>query len=170
MYLKIIGGVQIAVSSYLLGTKWASTLKYRVDDIREFEQILEQLENEISFYSNILEEAFFKISKKTSKRISNVLLAMSKNLKAMPSNVAWEMAIKSNLKDIYLKKEDIEIVLSLSNLLGMSDVNGQIYNIKNIIARLKQQEKKAEEIRQKNEALYKNLSILVGVAIIILLL
>ena len=170
MFLKVIGGIQIAVSSYLIGVKWASSLKHRVDDIREVEKVLEQLENEISFYSNILEEAFLKISKNTGKRITNILKDMAKNLKLMPSNIAWEMAIKDNQKDTYLGKEDIEIILSLSNLLGMSDINGQICNIKNIITRLKQQEKKADEIRQKNETLYKNLSVLVGITIIILLL
>lgn len=170
MFLKIVGGIQIVLSCYLIGLKCASSLKNRVDDIREFEQVLEQLENEISFYSNILEDAFSKISNNTSKRITKILNDMSTNLRTKPSNIAWEMAIKENYQNTYLAKEDIEIILSLSNLLGMSDVDGQISNIKNIIGRLKKQEIKAYEVRQKNETLYKNLGVLVGITITILLM
>lgn len=170
MLFKVIGSSLIAISSYLMGQKWAGVLKKRVEDIREFEQVLEQLENEISFYSNILEDAFLKISKNTTPRIRCILEDMSFNLKDKPSNKAWDAAIKNNYKNTYLSGEDLKIILSLSNLLGISDTDGQIYNIKNIITRLKHQESKAEEVRSKNEVLFKNLSVLLGITIIILLL
>lgn len=170
MILKVLGGVLIVLSSYLIGLWWANTLKNRVEDIRGFLQALKELQNEISFYSNILSEAFLKISNNANHRISNILKDMSKNLKTKSSNIAWREAMKANYKNTYLESEDINIILSLGNLLGVSDVKGQICNIKNVVAKLQNQEKKAQEIRQKNEALFKNLSILLGATIIILLL
>ncbi len=170
MLLKVFGGILIGVSSYLIGVLWANTLKNRVEDIRGFENALKQLENEISFYSNILSEAFSKISENANQRISGILKDMSKNLKTKSSNIAWREAIKDNYKNTYLDGEDINIILSLANLLGVSDVKGQVYNIKNIVIKLQNQEKKAESLRQKNESLFKNLSILLGATIIIILL
>ena len=170
MLFKILGGVLIGLSSYLIGAWWAGTLKNRVEDIREFQSMLKQLENEISFYSNILSEAFSKIADNASYRISGILKDMSENLKTKSGNVAWREAIGANYKNTYLDSEDIKILLSLSNLLGVSDTAGQICNIKNVIAKLENQEKKAESLRLKNGPLFKNLSILLGVTIIILLL
>jgi len=54
-------------------------------------------------------------------------------------------------------------------MLGSSDVEGQIKNIRLTINQLKLQEQKAEELRAKNEAMYRNLGILGGLAIIIIL-
>ena len=50
MILKILGGILIVSSSYLIGVWWANTLKNRVEDIRELQQALKELQNEISFY------------------------------------------------------------------------------------------------------------------------
>lgn len=170
MILKIVGGILIVLSSYLIGVWWANTLKNRVEDIRAFEQALKELKNEISFYSNILSEAFSKIAHNANYRISGILKDMSQNLKTKPSNIAWREAIKANYKNTYLESEDINIILTLANLLGVSDVKGQICNIENVLLKLQNQEKKAEMLRQKNETLFKNLSILLGATIIILLL
>ena len=170
MVLKILGGVLIGLSSYFIGVWWANNLKNRVEDIREFEQVLKELQNEISFYSNVLSEAFLKISENASSRLHGILKDMSENLKTKSSSSAWRKAIRDNYKNTYLESEDINIILSLSNLLGTSDVKGQVCNIKNIVMKLENQEKKAETLRKKNEPLFKNLSILVGVTIIILLL
>ncbi|MBP5427547.1 MAG: stage III sporulation protein AB [Clostridiales bacterium] len=170
MLCKIMGSALIGVSSYAIGIWWSSTLKNRVEDIRGFEQALEELSNEIAFYSNVLGDAFLKIAASASDRVSSILKAMSLELKIHPSRKAWTIALDKNYKNTYLWDEDIKILLSLANLLGTSDVDGEVCNIKNIVGRLKNQERKAEDQRKKNELLFKNLSILIGMTIIIILL
>jgi len=73
---------------------------------------------------------------------------------------AWAKAVKENIKNTSLNKEDEEIIISFGKMLGSSDVEGQIKNIRLTINQLKLQEQKAEELRAKNEAMYRNLGYL----------
>jgi len=170
MWCKVIGSVLISSASFMIGIWWSGTLKNRVEDIQELEKVLEQLLNEISFYSNVLQDAFLKIAKNTNKRISGIITSMADNLKRYSANKAWAIAIGDNYKNTYLSGEDIDVLLSLGDLLGTSDIDGQIGNIKNVITRLSHQESKAQDVRRKNELLFRNLSILLGMTIVILLL
>lgn len=170
MWCKIIGSVLIGVSSYAIGVWWSGTLRNRVEDIRDLEQVLEELANEISFYSNVLGDAFMKIAKSSGKRISGILMSMADNIKTNPGRKAWAIAVGNNYKSTYLLGEDIDVLLSLGDILGTSDIDGQVGHIKNVIARLANQESKAEDERRQNEQLFKKLSMLLGLTIVILLL
>ena len=68
-----------------------------------------------------------------------------------------------------MNSEDEEILISFGKLLGSSDTEGQIKNIRLTLNQLKMQEEKAEELRKKNESMYRNLGVLGGLAIIIIL-
>ena len=170
MWCKIIGSVLIGVSSYAIGIWWSGTLRNRVEDIRDLEQVLQELINEISFYSNILQDAFTKIAKGSKSRISCILTCMADNLNMYSGKKAWMLAVGDNYKSTYLSNEDIDVLLSLGDILGTSDTDGQVGHIKNIIARLVNQESKAEDTRKRNEELFCKLSILLGLTIVILLL
>lgn len=170
MWCKVIGSVLICLSSYAVGVWWSGTLKNRVEDIRNLEQVLEELANEISFYSSVLGDAFMKIAKSSGSRVSGILMSMGYNLKMYSGKKAWAIAIGDNYKSTYLSNEDIDVLLSLGDILGMSDVDGQVGHIKNVIARLANQESKAEDARKQNEQLFRKLSMLLGLTIVILLL
>lgn len=80
------------------------------------------------------------------------------------------MAVKENIKKTALKKEDEAIVLSFGKMLGASDLEGQISNIRLTLTQLKMQEEKAEEEKEKNKTMYMNLGVLGGLAIVIILI
>ena len=80
---------------------------------------------------------------------------------------AWKDAVKLNIDATSFDKEDEKVIISFGKMLGSSDLEGQIKNIRLTLNQLKLQEQKAEEFR-KNEAMYRNLGIL-GIAIIIIL-
>ena len=111
-----------------------------------------------------------KIAKSSDNRVSGILTSMADNLKMYSGKKAWAIAIGDNYKSTYLSNEDIDVLLSLGDMLGMSDVAGQVGHIKNVIARLVNQESKAEDVRKRNEQLFRKLSILLGLTIVILLL
>ena len=141
-----------------------------MDDIRDLEQVLQELINEISFYSSVLQDAFTKIARCQGNRISGILTSMADNLGTHSGKKAWAIAIGNNYKSTYLSNEDIDVLLMLGDILGTSDVDGQVGHIKNIIARLANQECKAEDVRKRNEQLFCKLSVLLGLTIIIILL
>ena len=80
---------------------------------------------------------------------------------------AWNLAVAEN--SFSLSKEDIKIISNFGNLLGKTDLKGQITEIELANNFLDKQIKEAEEIRKKNDKLYKSLGIIIGITIVIVL-
>ncbi|HHV28596.1 stage III sporulation protein SpoIIIAB [Acetivibrio mesophilus] len=172
MLLKIIGSLIVLVSSTLLGYMYSRRCSKRPGELRTLQGFLQIFENEISFMSNVLKDAFLKIYMYDDSGVSAFFkgtVDALENEAGLNASEAWTKAVKENIKNTSLNSEDEEIIISFGKMLGSSDVEGQIKNIRLTINQLKLQEQKAEELRIKNEAMYRNLGILGGLAIIIIL-
>lgn len=173
MLLKIIGSILIISASGFIGFLYSKDCSARPQQLREIQNMLQMLENEISFLSTPLSEAFERIYKSSNNSISAIFKSAHEylidNLNYNASE-AWALAVRDNIKKTSLKEEDEEILVSFGKILGSSDVEGQIGNIRLTVNQLKMQEHKAEEIRKKNENMYRTLGVLGGIAIVILLL
>ncbi len=80
---------------------------------------------------------------------------------------AWEQAVKTS--ETNLTKEDINVLLMLSKMLGQTDVEGQISQIEVTETFLEKQIAEAVEEKNKNEKLYRKLGTTIGLAIVIIL-
>ncbi|MHB8063079.1 MAG: stage III sporulation protein SpoIIIAB, partial [Ruminiclostridium sp.] len=127
--------------------------------------------NEISYLSNLLSEAFTRIYEGTNSDTAILFREAAKNLGAngVTADAAWEKAIEENYAKVSLNKEDKTILLTFGKMLGNSDLEGQLNNIRLMSSQLKLQELKAEEMRRKNEKMYRSLGVLSGLAITIIL-
>ena len=90
---------------------------------------------------------------------------MKKNINA---GEAWKQALEES--NTNMKKEDIETLKTLSNLLGKVDIEGQISEIELVNNFIDNQIEKAEEESKKNVKMYKTLGTTVGLAVVILLI
>ena len=70
---------------------------------------------------------------------------------------------------IMSKKQDKNVLKSLSKLLGQTDIEGQTSQIEITQKFLETQIKQAEEEKRKNEKLYSKLGTTIGLAIVIIL-
>ncbi|AEV68671.1 stage III sporulation protein SpoIIIAB [Acetivibrio clariflavus] len=170
MLLKIVGSLIVFVSCTLLGYSHAQTYAQRPQELKTLQMLLQIFENEISFLSNVLQEAFQKVSSCTDSSVAVFFEAAVENLKeGLCADEAWTKAVKENISGTSLNSEDEAIIISFGKMLGSSDLEGQIKNIRLTVNQLKIQEQKAEELRSKNEKMFKSLGVLCGLAIIILL-
>lgn len=172
MILKLIGSLIVLVSSSILGYIQSRKYSQRPSELRTLQALLQMFENEISFLSNVLTDAFEKISKCSDSAVSSFFSAAARNLRSeagLNAYESWKMAVEENISRSSLYEEDKEILVSFGKLLGGSDIEGQIKNIRLTISQLKLQEQKAEELRRKNEGMFRNLGVLGGLAIIIIL-
>jgi stage III sporulation protein AB len=81
------------------------------------------------------------------------------------------LSVEDVLKEeLLFKKEDVEVFLSLGRMLGNSDRSDQEKNFKLIFMEIGNLEEEAREEKEKNEKVYKNLGLLFGVALVIILL
>lgn len=89
-------------------------------------------------------------------------------MKFCPAGDAWNKAIDTNILNII--EEDKNILKNLSKLLGATDLQGQISQIDVTSNFLDEQIKKAEREREKNEAMYRKLGMIIGLTIVIVLI
>lgn len=171
MIIKFLGAVVLIGATSFIGFSLAADCSKRPRALRELQALLQMLENEISYLSNLLLEAFNRIYEGSNSDTAILFREAAINLETngVTADAAWEMAIEENYSKLSLNKEDKTILLTFGKMLGNSDLEGQINNIKLISSQLKLQELKAEEMRKKNEKMYRSLGVLSGLAITIIL-
>jgi len=172
MFLKLIGSALIIITSGFLGLFLSKECGRRPRELRELQNLLQMFENEISFLSNTIADAFNKLSDYSTSSTRNFFKQTSLNLikgKCCSAAEAWEAAVKENFEKTSLNKEDKEVLISFGKILGASDIEGQIKNIRLTCTQLKMQEEKAEENKKKNEGMYRNLGLLGGLALVIII-
>ncbi len=69
----------------------------------------------------------------------------SKNIKTLNSKNAWDYALEDTKGFLYLNKEDINLIKSIGNMLGKTDVEGQVSEINITSDFIDTQINKAEE-------------------------
>ena len=109
-----------------------------------------------------------KISKKYSSRVKELKEFQSAlNIFEEKIKVAWEKAIdESNTK---LTNDDKEVIKGLAKMLGKTDLDGQVNEIRLTLKFLETKLKEAEVEKSKNEKMYKTLGATIGLAIVIIL-
>lgn len=172
MIIKLLGSIIVLLSSGFLGYILSTDCKRRPQQLRELQSLLQMFENRISYLSEIVTEAFERINKSSKSEVGIFFASASEKLKSdrcMDACSAWEAAVRENIKKTALNKEDEEILISFGKILGSSDLDGQIKNIRLSVNQLNLQEDKAEQSRNKNEGMYRSLGILGGLAVVIVL-
>lgn len=173
MLFKIIGSIIVILSCSFLGFVLSGDCSKRPRQLRELQSLLQMFENQISYLSDIITEAFERIGR-VGRNDMGIFFARTveilKERDAQSASEAWEKAVRQCIRTTALNKEDEEIMLSFGKLLGNTDIEGQIKNIRLAVGQLALQEKKAEESRKKNENMYRSLGMLGGLAVVIVLL
>lgn len=173
MLFKLLGSLVVISASTMMGYILSKECSKRPQELRTLQVLLQMFENEISFLSNLITEAFVKLSESSNSPVTVFFRLTSERLdgdSTLNASQAWELAVKEGIRKTALNKEDEGILVSFGKMLGNSDVEGQIKNIKLTIEHLKLQEQKAEENRSKTEKMYKSLGVLGGLAVIVILI
>lgn len=172
MLLKFAGSLVVLCASTFLGYAVASDFGKRPQQLRELQAMMILLENEIAFMSNLLKDALHKVGTSSKGRTAVFFRQAVTHLEesCAGASEAWSKSVEENIENTALNQEDREILITFGKMLGSSDYEGQIRNIRIALSQLQVQEKKAEELKKKNESLYRNLGILGGLAIVIVLL
>lgn len=168
--IKFIILTAIFTGSTSIGFLMSKKYKNRVIELREFKTAIHTLEAKIKFTYEPIPEIFKQISENLQNNISKIFERASKYIGEYTTKQAWNKAIEEIKPILSLNSEDIKIMQDLGNLLGKTDVSGQISEIEVTSSFIETQIIKAEEERKKNEKMYRNLGTIVGLAIVIILI
>lgn len=173
MAIKILGCAFILIGCSLIGYIYGEILKNRVIQLRQIEQALYQIENEIVYTRTSLPDVFDHIGEKCSKPINDIFFQTSNLLKKNEVDSVYEAlkkTFKINEEIVSLKKDDINILLDMSKTLGISDIEGQKSILSLTINNLKKQIVDAELLMKKNIKMYRYLGFSFGAILVIMIL
>lgn len=170
--LKVLGSIIIIGATTVIGFCYANAYTERVRQLRDMQYALNMLESEIIFTSTPLIMALQNAGNKSSDVIRKMFIKMSgllKDKKVESVADAFKESLTSVRTELYFEKEEIDIIMSFVQSLGISDMEAQKKNFNITIKKLESFEQKAEETRKKNERLYKYLGVSCGILIVIIL-
>lgn len=166
-YMVLIAIMSCSTSiGFLLSKRYAD----RLNELSDLYVLINILQNKIKFTQLPLIETFEQIGNISVKTgVKNIFLKCSTELKNNKLEDSWKDVIKQEKVFLNLKNEDIETIITLGNILGKSDVEGQMNEINEFKERLSIQIKQAEEEKRKNAKMFKSLGTVIGLVIVIIL-
>lgn len=166
--IKTIILLLVFVTATAIGVLISEKYKNRVKDLKEMKNALSMFQTKIKFTYEPIPEIFKDISKKSNNSIGKIFEKASQEMETVTAGQAWELALDT--VPTSLNGEDIQILKGLNKLLGKTDLEGQISEIKLTSTFLNTQIERAEKEQEKNEKLYKSLGAITGIAMVILLI
>lgn len=158
----------IFIFASLIGKMLAKKYLYRLEELKEMKNALNEFKTKIKFTYEPIPEIFEEIASNTSKNISNIFKNAKEKMKNENAENAWQDAITES--ECNLTSGDKKTLNMLSKMLGKSDVEGQISQIDITQGFLDKQIKEAENEKNKNEKLYRKLGTIVGLGLVIILI
>lgn len=166
--LKFILSILIVVCATKLGIEISKKYVFREKELYEFKNAFNMMETKVRYTYEPLKDIFSEIADTTEKSVGRVFRKVSMKIETNPAKRTWEEAIDES--QLYIVKEDKDILKGFGKLLGKTDKLGQISEIKLILELLDKQIEKASLEREKNEKLYKKMGLILGVSIVIILI
>ena len=157
----------ILILATMVGKYLSKKYVYRLEELEDIKNALNILKSKIKFTYEPIPEIFEEISKTSSRNISELFKTAKIKMNDLTANEAWEEAIEESQNN--LKKEDKDVLKTLSKLLGQTDAEGQISQIEITENFLESKIQEAMEEKKKNEKLYTRLGTIMGLTIVIIL-
>lgn len=169
LIIKMIIYILIFLTTFLIGTLKSRKYKYRVEELKDFKTALNIFKIKLKFTYEPLPEIFLEISEKLHTNMGKTFKIARIFMKEKSASLAWEEALDRDVL-LNITKEDKSIIKNLGNLLGETDIEGQINQIDLTDSFINKQISDAEKEKQKNEKLFRVLGATIGFAIIIILM
>ena len=168
MIFKFIFLTIILFGTSYIGILMAKKYSSRVKDLKEMRKALNFFEDKIKFTYEPIPDVFEEISSKVNENIGEIFKSSANLMQNESAGVSWEKAVDN--ANTNFSKEDNEIIKGLAKMLGKTDIDGQVSEIRLTNKFIDVQIKDAENEKNRNEKLYKTLGVTVGLAIVIVLI
>ncbi len=164
---KYIGALLIFSSSALIGFKSSLIPLKRYKNLYKISNCLNTMKNEIRYTSDYIDEVLQNVSK--INNFTFIFKTTASIDRKIPVSTRWEKAVLTDAPLLNLSKEDCEILIMFGHELGMTDREGQLKIIENLLSSIETLQQKAKEEYDKKSKLQKGLGISLGLFAIIIL-
>lgn len=173
LFVKFVLVLLVFVLATLIGYALAGRFKTRVAEINDMIFALDIFETKIKYTYDSLTTSFLYIADSLKTKVYRLFYITAEQLKEnrnMSAGECFKQVVDDEKIFLALNKDDIEIIKGLGICLGQVDIEGQLKNIKLVSESLKKQLNEATEDNKKNFKLYRNMGVLSGLIIMIILL
>ena len=173
LVIKTILIISVLFISTFIGYALANRYSSRVSELRDLLLALEIFETKIKYTYDSLTTSFMYIADNLKTKVYRIFFITAQEVNENKNDSAGECfktVIDNEKIFLNLNKEDIEILKELGISLGQTDIEGQLKNIRLVSSSLKNQLENAKEEKEKNFKMYRNMGVLSGLIIIIILL
>lgn len=168
MIIKCLILLLVFASSLSIGILIAKKYENRVKELKDMKNALNIFETKIKFTYASVPEIFEEIAKQFGEEIvGQIFRTASILMKDKSAGEAWNEGIDTVNSNMTL--EDKSTLKNLGKLLGKTDLEGQISEIRLVTDLLNTQIELAEIDRRKNEKMYKTLGGIIGLTLVIIL-
>ncbi len=169
--IKLFAALLVVFATSMTGFSVARNYRERPRHLRQLQSALQGLSTEIGYGATPLPDAFAHLAATTRDPIST-LFSVSAQVVSRPGATAaeaWAEGLEQLQTKSALFSSDIQILLQLGSVLGLSDKTDQERHLLLTAQQLQREEQKAEDDRQKNERMWKYLGVLSGILLVIVL-
>lgn len=173
MILKIAGAVLIVVSCGMGGILYSNRYIYRLDSLKSLSICIEMLRSEITYGHIPLAQAAGSIAQKVKGPVSDIFSDFSNLLtskRGYTAHQAFDKAIDKNAARLYISKEEMDLFRTFGNMIGTSDTANQEKSLNLLSKQLEVLIDRSMIEKDKNVKMYRNLGLLGGLGLAILLL
>ena len=169
--IRILGMILTLSTSTALGLYLANMAAFRLKNLLEFKQALLMLKSEIGYVATPLPEAMANISERTALPVSQIFEHFSASLKQNKEGETayrlWLAAIDANKNESFLKAEDMEAIEGFGKTLGYLDKEMQKESIDFTLEYINGKVSDLQEVKGKNQRLYRSLGIIGGILLLV---
>lgn len=173
LFIKFVLILGVFMTSTFIGYTLANRYRIRVSELNDLLLALEIFETKIKYTYDSLTTSFLYIADNLKTKVYRIFYVTAEEVRENKNDSAGEIfksVVDGEKIFLALNKDDIEIVKELGVSLGQTDMEGQVKNIKLVYNSLKSQLDNAKEEKNKNFRMYRNMGMLSGLVIIIILL
>ena len=165
---KIIGAILTVAGCALYGYKRAEIPNKRYKNLVYFNQGLAVLENQLKFSNNRIDRILFEVADVTG--FNKIFKTCAEDVSQKPISKKWCNAVEKDVVSLFFTKSDEEIIMMLSQELGMTHREGQIKNINRIRCLIEENIKIAREEYFREAKMIKGLGLMAGLFLAIMLI
>ncbi len=173
LFLKFILILVVFGMSTFIGYALANRFTSRVAELKDLLLAFEIFETKIKYTYDSLSTTFLYIADNLKSKIYRIFYITAEEMNQNKNNSAgdtFKNVIDNEKIFLNLKNEDIEILKELGVSLGQTDIEGQLKNIRLVSTSIQKQLDNAIKEKEKNFKLYRNMGVMCGLIIIIILL
>lgn len=169
--MKYIGLLLLFLTSAGIGLLLSERLNKRVKELELLLAFLDRLKTCLNYQNLPTDEMIEQLADDPSCQALPFLIPCRELLRrSVNFPEAWKKSVLRAKDKMALKEEDFSQLLSLANIIGSSDTEGQLNAISMTEELLKCQRKEALDFKEKKGRLYRSLGALMGAGMVIILL